>query len=106
MTTRQESSWERATRAFEADLRWEVQPNFGTRSSSTSRDAGLSYEEAGFRVEETQYYHSLPDYHSPSERVHIFPTESQTCEYLASRIAERAAFYRHLTNLAQRARQS
>jgi len=90
---------------FETDIQWQVQPNFGTRCSA-SKDEGLFYEEAGFRVEETQYYHSLPEYHGPSEHTHIFPTESQTCEYLAAKSAEKVAQYRHLTQLAQRARKS
>ena len=71
---------------------------------------GLFYEEAGFRVDEAEYYHSLGLFHpesaNPSERRHLFATETQACEYLASKIAEKVALYRHLASLGQRARQS
>jgi hypothetical protein len=94
-------------RCFETDIRWEVQPNFGIRAEA-DKDGGLFYEEPGFRVDETQHYHSLELFHpgsgSASERKLIFPNESQTCEYLITKIVEKVAFYQHLANLGQRAK--
>lgn len=95
--------------SFETDIRWEIEPNFGT-SLSAKKHEGLFYEEAGFRVEETEYFHSLELYHpesaDPSERTHIFATESQACEYLGKKVAEKVAFYRRLGGLANRTKQS
>ena len=95
------------SRSFETDIRWEIEPNFGTRSSG-KEDEGLFHEEGGFRVQETQYYNSLGLFHpesaEPSERTHVFATELQVCEYLAKRVAEKVAFYRHSAGLANRAK--
>lgn len=95
--------------SFETDIRWEIEPNFGT-SLSAKKQEGRFREEAGFRVEETEYFHSLELFHpesaDPSEQTHIFATESQVGEYLAKKVAKKVAFYRRLDSLANRAKQS
>jgi hypothetical protein len=79
---------------FQSDARWRIEPNFQVQFHAEKGESLFS-EAPGIKVEETVYYR-YPEYET-FEKTYTFEDEEKAMGYLVGEIAEKVAFYQHLS---------